>query len=212
MMMTSSLRNGFAVVAGGAASWPRLEGCAATRYADTPSRSRDTLRPSSARRSPNNKEGAGKAGCALHPRSHVQRCDSKTHTSIQVQRKQSGLPCAMVLRLISRSSRRRIRLVTVIGGLRSCQSRSGRHRLRQLDTSNGCQNHTVLPSAATRLRPKASPGQAPFVHAPADRSQAEARPATVLARRRCRVHRIPPHVRDDRDTPLSRDGMAKIKK
>jgi len=42
----------------------------------------------------------------------------KTHTSIQVQRRQSGLPCAMVLRLMPRSPRRRIRFVTVIDGLR----------------------------------------------------------------------------------------------
>jgi hypothetical protein len=41
-------------------------------------------------------EGAGKTGCALHPRSRVQKQRRKTHTSIQVQRKQSGLPCAMV--------------------------------------------------------------------------------------------------------------------
>ena len=41
-----------------------------------------------------------------------------THTSIQVQRKHSGIPCAMVLRLIARSPRRRIHLVTVIGGLK----------------------------------------------------------------------------------------------
>jgi hypothetical protein len=32
--------------------------------------------------------------------------DKKTHTSIQVQRRQSGLPCAMVLQLISCSPRR----------------------------------------------------------------------------------------------------------
>src|SRR5271154_5240593 len=39
----------------------------------------------------------------------------KTHTSIQVQRKQSGLPCAMVLQLISCSPRRDQSLfVTVI--------------------------------------------------------------------------------------------------
>src|SRR6202012_1097983 len=46
-------------------------------------------------------EGAGKTGCALHPRSHV-RCASKRmlHMSIQVQRKHSGLPCATALRLI----------------------------------------------------------------------------------------------------------------
>jgi hypothetical protein len=54
---------------------------------------------------PQNK-GAGKTGCALHPRSRVQTCTEKTHTSIQVQRRQSGLPCAMVLRLISCSPRR----------------------------------------------------------------------------------------------------------
>ena len=28
-------------------------------------------------------EGAGKAGCALHPRSRVQQCTEETHTSIQ---------------------------------------------------------------------------------------------------------------------------------
>src|ERR1700692_4111077 len=28
-------------------------------------------------------EGAGNAGCALHPRSRVQRVENKTHTSIQ---------------------------------------------------------------------------------------------------------------------------------
>jgi hypothetical protein len=42
----------------------------------------------------------------------------ETHTSIQVQRRQSGIPCAMALRLIARSPRRRIPFATVIGGLR----------------------------------------------------------------------------------------------
>ena len=36
----------------------------------------------------------------------------------------------------------------------------------------------------------------------------EARPAIPSHARRRRVHRIPPNVRDDRDTPLSRDGTA----
>src|ERR1700722_12587656 len=45
-------------------------------------------------------EGAGKAGCALHPRSRVQTCAKNTHTSIQVQRRQSDFPCAVVLTLI----------------------------------------------------------------------------------------------------------------
>ena len=37
--------------------------------------------------------------------------------------------------------------VTVAGGLRFYQTRSGRLNLRQLDTSNGCQDHTTSPSA-----------------------------------------------------------------
>jgi hypothetical protein len=41
----------------------------------------------------------------------------ETHTSIQVQRRQSGIPRAMALRLIARSPRRRIRLATVVGEL-----------------------------------------------------------------------------------------------
>ena len=63
------------------------------------------------------KEGAGNAGCLLHPRSRVQKCAKKAHTSIQVQTEQSGIPCAMALRLMPCSPRRRIRLVTVVDGL-----------------------------------------------------------------------------------------------
>ena len=51
-------------------------------------------------------EGAGNAGCALHPRSRVQKAERKSHTSIQVQRRHSDIPCAMALRLTSRSPRR----------------------------------------------------------------------------------------------------------
>src|SRR3954471_22231126 len=96
----------------------------------------------------------------------------------------------MVLTAYSCSPRRRIRLVTVIGGLRFCLSPVGPTCLRQLDTSNGCQNHTALPSAATS-----------FVSAPLI-AHGRTRPAITSRARRCRVHRIPPRVRDDRDTPL----------
>src|SRR3989442_5707621 len=51
-------------------------------------------------------KGAGKTGCALHPWSRVPNAQTKTHTSIQVQRKHSGLPCAVALRLTSCSPRR----------------------------------------------------------------------------------------------------------
>src|SRR6201747_3124757 len=73
----------------------------------------------------------------------------KTHTSIQVQRRTSDIPCAMALRLITRSPRRRIRLVTVIGELAASPRPVGPTRLRQLDTSNGCRNHTTSPYATT---------------------------------------------------------------
>jgi hypothetical protein len=39
-------------------------------------------------------EGAGNAECTLHPRSRVQSAQRDTHTSIQVQPKHSGIPCA----------------------------------------------------------------------------------------------------------------------
>src|SRR6478752_926079 len=75
----------------------------------------------------------------------------------------------MALRLIPCSPRRRIRLVTVADGLAADRARLGSENLRQLDTSNGCQDHTALPYAT-----------APFVGTPVDRSQASsARPATL---------------------------------
>src|SRR3989442_15548889 len=63
---------------------------------------------------PSKIEGAGNAGCALHPRSRVPNCAKMAHTSIQVQRRQSGIPCAMALRLTSCSPRGSGLVVTVI--------------------------------------------------------------------------------------------------
>src|SRR5260370_8602908 len=73
----------------------------------------------------------------------------------------SGIPCVMALRLMPRSPRRRIRLVTGVGGFEGLVN-PGRVGVchRRLGTSNGCQDHTVLPYA-TRLRQEASPGQVP---------------------------------------------------
>jgi hypothetical protein len=77
----------------------------------------------------------------------------ETHTSIQVQRRHSGIPRAMALRLMPCSPRRRIRLVTVAAGLMALPIRSDRCRHRQLGTSNGCRDHTVLPYAESAVRP-----------------------------------------------------------
>jgi hypothetical protein len=96
--------------------------------------------------------------------------------------------------------------------------------LRRLDTSNGCQDHTVLPYAATSTNPRSamccqphfSKGvEAPFVHAPVESSrtfpQWKARPAIPLRDDAAASTASHPNVRDDRDTPLSRDGMARNK-
>ena len=117
---------------------------------------------------------------------------TKTHMSIQVKRRASGLPCAMALRLMPRSPRRRILLfVTVISGLTVLENPVGFKNLRRLDISNGCQDHTVLPYAS-----------APFVCVLLIAHRPKARPAITFHARRCRVHRIPSRVRDVRDTPL----------
>jgi hypothetical protein len=115
-------------------------------------------------------EGAGNAGCLLHPRSRVQEMEVEAHTSIQVQPEHSGIPRAMVLRLMPRSPRRRIPLASVIGELTASRTRSGELRLRRLDASHGRQDHTVLPYAS-----------ASFVCRAADRSRAKARPAIPIS-------------------------------
>jgi hypothetical protein len=134
------------------------------------------------------------------------------HTSIQVQRRQSGIPCAVVLRLMPCSPRRRIRLVTVAAGLMADQIRLDRYSHRQLGTSNGCRDHTVLPYAATSTNPSAGRVPAAEVLAKAFERRSFAQwlaahrpspPCDCQLRRRCRVHRIPSRVRDDsRSAPL----------
>ena len=62
-------------------------------------------------------------------------------------------PCAMALRLMPCSPRRRIRLVTVAAGLMADPIRLDRIGHRQLGTSNGCRDHTVLPYATSVVRP-----------------------------------------------------------
>ena len=118
----------------------------------------------------------------------------KTHTSIQVQTEHSGVPCAMVLRLMPSSPRRRIRLASVAAGLMARFARLGFANLRQLDASHGRQDHTVLPYAASRvslnrLRPKpdfgGSRGFAGHWHrssARCVRSRTKARPANTTTR------------------------------
>src|SRR5258708_28751823 len=77
----------------------------------------------------------------------------------------------------------------------ACPRPVGPTCLRQLDTSNGCQDHTASPSAS-----------APFVCRAACRSRAGARPATAFAPDAAASTASHPNVRDDRDTPLVEGG------
>jgi hypothetical protein len=87
-------------------------------------------------------EGAGNTGCALHPRSRVQKCTKQTHTSIQVQRRQSGIPCAMVLTAYF--------VLSPATGL-SCHRRPRKSPSANLTPASGRQDHTTSPSASSAL-------------------------------------------------------------
>jgi hypothetical protein len=78
------------------------------------------------------------------------------HTSIQGSGEHSDIPCAMALRLTPRSPWRRIPFVTIACGLKVLSTRLARHRLRRLGISNGCQDHTASPYAASSIDPSAS--------------------------------------------------------
>src|SRR5258708_20230400 len=64
----------------------------------------------------------------------------------------NGFTAYAVLSPATNSSCHRHRRIKVL------RARLGSQHLRRLDTSNGCQDHTVLPYAPTPLRQKASPG------------------------------------------------------
>ena len=84
-------------------------------------------------------EGAGNAGCALHPRSRVQNAQKKAHTSIQVQRRQSDIPRAMVYGLYV--------LSPVIGLLTPSLAKNS----ASLTPASRRQDHTTSPSARRAL-------------------------------------------------------------
>src|ERR1700694_5008639 len=68
---------------------------------NTTSRSRGAMRPEFCwKPRPRKAEGAGKTGCALHPRSRVRLCKTKLHTSIQVQRKHPAFPAQWLYGLL----------------------------------------------------------------------------------------------------------------
>jgi hypothetical protein len=135
-------------------------------------------------------EGAGNAGCTLHRRSRVQICAKKAHTSIQVQRRHPAFPAQWLYGLCRALPGDRIRLVTVAAGLMADRIRLDRSPHRQLGTSNGCRDHTVLPYANSAVRPACR------------RSLTENRPANTCAPDAAASTTSHPAFRDDHDTPL----------
>jgi len=96
---------------------------------------------------PQGKEGAGKAGCPRHPQS----C-ARMHMTDRRCAGTPGLPCAVVLTAYgvlspetNSSCLRRRRIDDVL-------IRLDQTHLRRLDTSHGCRDHTLLPSAASFAR------------------------------------------------------------
>ena len=87
------------------------------------------------------------------------------HTSIQVQLEHSGIPCAMVLRLIPSSPWRRIPFASIAGGLKDCRNPVGSSQTSaSLTPATGarttrlCRTHQRQSSArCVRSRTKARP-------------------------------------------------------
>jgi hypothetical protein len=88
-------------------------------------------------------------------------------------------------------------------GLTASVARLGRNSPPQnLTPASGRQDHTTSPSATSSFVLRAVTGS----RAP---RKPKGSPCHHRARRRCRVHRIPPRVRDDREPPLwGRDGAG----
>ena len=168
-----------------------------TRLMSTAANSRGARRPKrcDCDRPRKSKRAQGKPG-ALSTRDRAQKCTRVTARCAGTP----GLPCAMVLRLMARSPRRRIPFASIADGLAIAEIRLGSTNLHQLDTSHGCQNHTLLPSAASSTKtlrpahvlPTEIPAKAFKRRSSARRSIAHGNPPCDPSRaRRCRVHRIP---------------------
>src|SRR6266850_4211802 len=108
-------------------------------------------------------EGAGKTGCALHPRSRVRFAQTKVHTSIQGSGNTPAFPAQWLYGLLRALPGERL----------FCHRRCAKINLRNLTPAPRRQDHTTSPYASG-----------------------------ALACCAFRVHRISPHVRDDRKAPL----------
>src|SRR6266404_6058141 len=158
------------------------------------SRSRGAIRPSFCTNHPREERAQGNAGCPLHPQPLC--IGSKHRVATTGTPEHPAFPAQWFYGLFRALPGDEFVLSPSSADM-ACLSPVGPTCLRKFNTSNGCQNHTALPYAKSVCRLRA-----------VDRSRGSTRPAITSHARRCRVHRIPPRVRDDRDTPPSWDETA----
>ena len=148
-------------------AWRRMDHA---KNDDARPRSRGALRPSFAIRSPSSKtEGAGKAGCRSHPWS---ACNKKARGRTTGTSRTTGLPCAMVLRLIRD-----------LPGDRALLPPSSADRSADLTPALGRQDHTISPSASCCSSHNTSRPSHPAPNVRDDRE------APLLRQRDAREHR-----------------------
>jgi hypothetical protein len=153
-------------------------------------------------------EGAGKAGCRLHPRS----CAQKTHEWTTGSTGSLRLsPHEWVTAYFALSPVTGL-FATVASRIDdTCRTGWPDASPQALTPAPGRQDHTTSPSATVSakglagprtIRPVSSKMGCSVVRPRAVRSLTGDPPCNPLRARRCRVHRIPPRVRDVRETPL----------
>ena len=156
---------------------------------NTPSRSRGTCARGLRESLAHEIEGAGKCRVRAAPAARVHW--KKAHGSHTGSAETPGIPRAMVL--------------TAYTALSSATN-SSCHRRRRMSglAEPGWARNTsadLTPATGARTTRFRRPHQRRSSARRPDRSQPKP-PCNLIARRRCRVHRIPPNVRDDRETPL----------
>jgi hypothetical protein len=162
------------------------------------SRPRDTMCPSCAFIS-RPQGGRGECRVPVAPAASCALCIGRTHTSNNEYTGTPGIPARNGFNGLCRTLPGD-RAVLPPSPADIVLSKPGWADLNSADLTpaSGRQDHTILPYAATSL-----------VRVPVIAQESlRTRPAIPSHARRCRVHRTPSRVRDDRDTPLcvGRDG------
>jgi hypothetical protein len=188
--------------------WPALDTTLLSRGADAPEVIKSTM-PSRKQRE------QGKPG-AHDTRSRAQKCTRRTAGAPE----HPAFPAQWFYGLCRDLPGAEFLWPPSLTDWRLIESPVGPDNLHQLDTSNGCQDHTVLPSAASsrhtprpaRMLPeevsteafkRRSSSRRPIAHG-------NTRPATTRAPDAAASTATCPNVRDDGQRPSWRDGMAGV--